>query len=213
MENKENQTKQDEIRELKAQDILDKFDFIHNKYEEEIQEKGIYIDFLDGYFKVQKLENDELQDCIKLMAKDPEYGACKFIFLSIPELQNDALLKRFKTKDGAILVDRIFVGNDRKKTKVFYELINLNGIGEIGNDSVRLVKINEIKKKIENDLVYKTFSYYLNRGAYKLSELKEMYINNEDDFNFLIASMYINKKEDIDLATLSNSNFYTRKEV
>lgn len=40
-----------------------------------------------------------------------------------------------------------------------------------------------------------------------------MYINNEDDFNFLIASMYINKKEDIDLATLSNSNFYTRKEV
>ena len=69
------------------------------------------------------------------------------------------------------------------------------------------------KKKIENDLVYKTFSYYLNRGAYKLSELKEMYINNEDDFNFLIASMYINKKEDIDLATLSNSNFYTRKEV
>lgn len=147
MENKENQTKQDEIRELKAQDILDKFDFIHNKYEEETQEKGIYIDFLDGYFKVQKLENEELQDCIKLMAKDPEYGACKFIFLSIPELQNDALLKRFKTKDGAILVDRIFVGNDIKKTKVFYELINLNGIGDIGNDSVRLVKINDIKKK------------------------------------------------------------------
>lgn len=147
MENKENQTKQDEIRELKAQDILDKFDFIHNKYEEEIQEKGIYIDFLDGYFKVQKLENEELQDCIKLMAKDPEYGACKFIFLSIPELQNNALLKRFKTNDGAILVDRIFVGNDIKKTKVFYELINLNGIGDIGNDSVRLVKINDIKKK------------------------------------------------------------------
>ena len=39
MENKENQTKQDEIRELKAQDILDKFDFIHNKYEEEIQKE------------------------------------------------------------------------------------------------------------------------------------------------------------------------------
>lgn len=147
MENKENQTKQDEIRELKAQDILDKFDFIHNKYEEEIQEKGIYIDFLDGYFKVQKLNDDELQDCIKLMYKNPEYGACKFIFLSIPELHNDALIKRFKAKDGATLVDRIFVGNDRKKTKVFYELINLNGIGEIGNDSVRLVKINELKKK------------------------------------------------------------------
>ena len=147
MENKENQTKQDEIRELKAQDILDKFDFIHNKYEEEIQEKGIYIDFLDGYFKVQKLKDDELQDCIKLMSKNPEYGACKFIFLSIPELHNDALIKRFKAKDGAMLVDRLFVGNDRKKTKVFYELINLNGIGEIGNDSVRLVKINELKKK------------------------------------------------------------------
>ena len=142
MENKENK----EMKELKYTDILEKFDFIHNNYEEEKQEKGIYIDFLGGYLKTQKLEDDEMQKCIKLMTKDPEYGACKFIFLSIPELQNEELLKKFKAKDGALLVDRIFSGNERKKTMVFNELINLNGLN-LGNDSVRLVRINDIKKK------------------------------------------------------------------
>lgn len=59
--------------------------------------------------------------------------------------------------------------------------------------------------------MYKTFSYYVNKGSYKLNELRDMYTNNEDDFNFLVASMQFNQKQDIKLATISNSNFYTRK--
>ena len=33
-----------------------------------------------------------------------------------------------------------------------------------------------------------------------------MYLNNEDDFNFLVASMCINKKEDVELATIPAAN-------
>lgn len=136
-----------EMAEIKANDILDKFDFIHKKYEEENQEKGIYVDFLGGYLKAEKLEKDELNECIRLMVKNPEYGACKLIFLSIPEFHNKALFKKFKTSDGAVLVDRIFVGEDKKKTLVFNELLRLNGLMDIEKDSVKLVKINDIKKK------------------------------------------------------------------
>ena len=143
----ENNIKSEEMKEIKCQDILDKFDFIHDNYEDSKKEKGIYIDFLGGYLKTQKLEKDEIQECIKLMVKDPEYGACKFIFLSIPELQNDALFNKFKTNDGAALVDRIFINNDSKKTMVFQELLKLNNLSDISDDSVRMVKIEDIKKK------------------------------------------------------------------
>ena len=112
---------------LNADDIIDKFDLIHGNKEEEEAEKCVTIDFLGGALPVQRLEQDELQECFRIMiSKDVEYGANKFIFLSMPTLQNDKLFKKFNTKDGAKLVERIFIGNEDRKTAVFNKLLNLS---------------------------------------------------------------------------------------
>ena len=108
---KENKN-QNNMKLLNADDIIDKFDLIHGNKEEEEAEKCITIDFLGGALPVQRLEQDELQECFRIMiSKDVEYGANKLIFLSLPTLQNDKLFKKFNTKDGAKLVERIFIGN------------------------------------------------------------------------------------------------------
>ena len=82
-----------------------------------------------------------------MISKDIEYGANKLIFLSIPTLQNDKLFKKFKTKDGAKLVERIFIGNEDRKTAVFNKLLNLNKINRMENDSVRMIRVSELEKK------------------------------------------------------------------
>ena len=80
---KENKT-QNDIKLLNAEDIIDKFDLIHENKEEEEAEKCVTIDFLGGALPVQKLEQDELQECFRIMiSKDVAYGANKLIFLSI----------------------------------------------------------------------------------------------------------------------------------
>ena len=145
---KENTTQNNDIKLLNADDIIDKFDLIHGNKEEEEAEKCVTIDFLGGALPVQKLEQDELQECFRIMiSKDVEYGANKFIFLSIPTLQNEKLFKKFKTKDGAKLVERIFIGNEDRKTAVFNKLLNLNKINRMENDSVRMMRISELEKK------------------------------------------------------------------
>ena len=85
---------------LNADDIINKFDLIHENKEEEEAEKCVTVDFLGGALPVQRLEQDELQECFKIMiSKDVEYGANKFIFLSIPTFQNDKLFEKFKPQD------------------------------------------------------------------------------------------------------------------
>ena len=144
---KENTT-QNDIKLLNADDIINKFDLIHENKEEEEAEKCVTIDFLGGALPVQKLEKDELQECFRIMiSKDVEYGANKFIFLSIPTLQNDKLFKKFKTKDGAKLVERIFIGTEDRKTAVFNKLLNLNKINRMENNAVRMMIISELEKK------------------------------------------------------------------
>ena len=144
---KENKN-QNNMKLLNADDIIDKFDLIHGNKEEEEAEKCITIDFLGGALPVQRLEQDELQECFRIMiSKDVEYGANKLIFLSLPTLQNDKLFKKFNTKDGAKLVERIFIGNEDRKTSVFNKLLNLNKINRMENDSVRMMRISELEKK------------------------------------------------------------------
>ena len=63
------------MKELKAQDIMDKYDLIYKNYQDEKAEKGIYIDFLDGYFRVEKLPKDELAKYIQEIIKDQVKGA------------------------------------------------------------------------------------------------------------------------------------------
>ena len=56
-------------------------------------------------------------------------------------------MKKFKTKDGAKLVERIFIGNEDRKTAIFNKLLNLNKINRMENDSVRMMRISELEKK------------------------------------------------------------------
>ena len=55
--------------------------------------------------------------------------------------------KQFKTKDGAKLVERIFIGNEDRKTAIFNKLLNLNKINRMENDSVRMIRVSELEKK------------------------------------------------------------------
>ena len=56
------------------------------------------------------------------------------------------------------------------------------------------------------------FSYYVaKKGTYTLSQIRDIYINHPNDFDWLTAMMGAESDDEIELKKLCNSNFYAPK--
>lgn len=129
------------MAKLNYTDIIAK----HDELKKRKQKKKMLIECkaLGGELEAEELYVDDLQKCLARMTEDGMAGVELFIFLSIPELQNNELLEAFKCKrnDGVSLVDRIFT-----KSEIFAigeGLKKLNGLTGVDPDAIKIKFIEE----------------------------------------------------------------------
>ena len=128
-------------KQLTYKDIIAKHDELKKRKEKKTME--VYCKALgENPLIAESLNDDELQKCLERMVKEGKTGLELFIFLSIPELQHNELLDAFKcNRNGELLVDRVFT--TAEILKIGEGLKELNGLGEINEDSIRLKFIEE----------------------------------------------------------------------